>query len=67
MTVKTEFLEDTSKYWTITTTEKTNHYAQTRLLGVVAKTATEAIEKVTDKYPKIKITSCNHKGSVDLF
>ena len=67
MSIKTEFLKDTDKYWTITTTKKAGYYGETMSLGVVAKTAEAAIKKVSDKYPDTKITACNHKGAVDLF
>ena len=48
MSVKTEFLKDINKYWTITTTEKTGHYGQTMILGVVAKTAEDAKRSVDE-------------------
>jgi len=66
MAIKTEFLKDIDKYWTVTTTKKTGFYGETMSLGVVAKTAVDAINKTLNKYPDTKVTACNYKGAVDL-
>lgn len=66
MSIKTEFLKDIDKFWTVTTTEKVGCYGQTQSLGVVAKTAADAISKTLSKYPNVKVTACNHKGAVDI-
>ena len=66
MSLKTEFLKDIDKYWTVTTTRKVGCYGQTQSLGVVAKTAADAIGKVIKVYPDVKVTACNHKGAVDI-
>ena len=66
MSLKTAFTKDIDKYWTVTTTQIVGHYGETRSLGVVAKTATDAISKTISKYPDVKVTACNHKGAVDI-
>jgi hypothetical protein len=66
MAIKTEFLKDVDKYWTVTTTKKAGFFGETMSLGVVAKTASDAIIKVLESYPDTKVTACNYKGAVDL-
>lgn len=66
MSLKTQFSKDIDKYWTVTTSERAGHYGQTRSLGVVARTAVDAIAKVMKAYPAVVVTAANHKGAVDL-
>jgi hypothetical protein len=66
MSLKTAFTKDIDKYWTVTTTQRVGSYGQTQSLGVVAKTATDAISKTITKYPNVTVTACNHKGAVDI-
>ena len=66
MSLKTAFTKDIDKYWTVTTTQKVGAYGQTQSLGVVAKTATDAINKTLSSYPDVTVTACNHKGAVDI-
>ena len=66
MSIKTSFTANVNKYWKVTTTKKVGSYGQTQLLGVVAKSAEEVVEKIDLLYPEVSITAITHVGAVDI-
>lgn len=61
--------EDSKRVWCITaygkwSNDRTRHY--NLAVNVIANTAEEAIEKVKEHSPDVKIVSVSHKGKIDF-